>query len=195
MNVNVEKILRKIPTEEKIFRNQRRVYVISAIQCIKALGELKMDSDQVKQGLQKLIDEYKLAKVKPKQNDPKQVDLTLSKTLNISDLYMWKDEEGGYLNIFIVLLAVAFIFFLAMFQIWPSWLKNLTGYSKYLIMGFLGFFIIAALVRMVVFCVTYFVCAPGIWLLPNLFEECGFFESFQPAYCWANENVSHKKEI
>ncbi len=194
MKLNVEEILRKLPSEEKIFRNQKRVYVIKAADCIVALSKLGMDSKQVREELQKLIDSYKLVRVRPSDKDPNSVDLNLSKTLNAGDMYIWAEEKREYINILIALLVIAFVFFLAMFQLWPQWLRTIVGYSRYLIMGIIGFFIVAGIVRLLVFMITYYSHPPGLWLLPNLFEECGVIESFKPLYCWANQDVSHKKK-
>jgi translocation protein SEC62 len=50
--------------------------------------------------------------------------------------------------------------------------------------GFIGFLIVLAIIRLIVFAITVFTHKPGIWLFPNLFEDVGFFESFVPVWAW-----------
>lgn len=191
--MNYESILRKLPSEEKVFRNQKRVRVLKAANCFVALSKLKLEANQIKEEIQKLINSYKLVKVKVSEKNENNVDLFLSKTLSAGDLYMWAEDSKDYLSILITLLAICLVFFIAMIRLWPPWLRTYVGYSRFLVMGLIGFLVIAAIVRFIVFGITYFTHKPGIWLLPNLFAECGFFESFKPLYCWANEDVSYKK--
>ena len=58
--------------------------------------------------------------------------------------------------------------------------------------AFLGFLLVMAVVRPIIFLVTMYTHAPGIWLLPNLFADCGFFESFVPL--WSYHQTEEEKE-
>lgn len=191
--MNCESILRGLPCEEKIFRNQKRVRVLKAADCIVALSKLQMDTKQIKEEIQKLLDSYKLVRVKSIGNGTENVDLHLSKTLGAGDLYMWSKDKRDYFGIFVTLLVILFVFFLAMIRLWPSWMKSMVGYIKDLVMILIGLLLATGVVRLIIYCITYFTHSPSLWIFPNLFEECGVLESFKPLYCWANENVSPKK--
>lgn len=194
MVINVEKILRRAKTEEKIFRNTKRVNVVSAVDCIMALSKYNLDSQTIKNEIQKMLNEYKLVKVKAAEKDPQRVDVSISSVINANDKYMWTEDKTDYQSILIALSVVGFLFFLSMFRIWPFWLRSKVGYIKYLLGGLIALFIFITIIRLVVFSITYFTNYPGLWIFPNLNEDCGPIESFKPLYCWANENVAPKKE-
>jgi len=94
----------------------------------------------------------------------------------------------------ISILCVVLVLGLAMYRIWPYWLKVVGRYAQYLAMVLLILILVVAFIRLVVFAVTYIVAAPGLWLLPNLFAECDFLESFVPVISWGDQDVSHKKK-
>ena len=51
-------------------------------------------------------------------------------------------------------------------------------------LGLLGLFFLMAIFRIILFCVTYFAVAPGLWLYPNLWEDVSFMDSFRPVWAW-----------
>lgn len=73
---------------------------------------------------------------------------------------------------------------MCLFPLWPASVR--TG-VYYLSLGGIGFFvgiIIMVIVRGIIFCLVW-LCTWGkhhLWILPNLTEEVGFFESFWPLY-------------
>lgn len=185
--MSVEKILRKIPTSEKIFRSTRRVKAFTAVDCITVLSRHGFNTDVIKREIQRLLSGYRIVKVRTVEGNPDSVDLQPGKTLSANDLYIWAEEETNHWHILVGVLIVLAILLLVMFQMWPWWLRRLVSYSKYPIGGFIVFLFVMGVVRAVVFAMTYFTHPPGLWLLPNLFAECGFFESFVPAYSWADQ--------
>lgn len=194
MNLNTEKILRKVQTRTKIFRDLKRVSVISAVDCIMALSKCNLEPQSVKDEIQKMLNEYKLVRVKMSEKNPEKVDIAITNTINANDFYMWTEEKIEYLNMLIALSIIAFLFFLSMFRIWPVCLRSKIGYIKYILGALLGSLILLTIVRLLVFSISYFTHYPGLWIFPNLNEDCGPIESFKPFYCWANENVAPKKE-
>jgi len=191
---SIEAILRKIPTKEYVLRGERRVNVFRAVDCIMALSKHEMSSESIKGAVQELLRSSKIQKVRVQNKGTDRVDLQAGKVLSASDLYIWTEEKTNYMAIVIAVLIIMGIFMIVMFQMWPMWLKRMVSYIRYPIFAFIGFLAVMAIVRIVVFGITYFSHPPGLWVLPNLFADCGFFESFVPAYSWANENVSHKKK-
>ncbi|ELA41583.1 uncharacterized protein VICG_01331 [Vittaforma corneae ATCC 50505] len=194
MAINTEKILRGIDTEEKIFRNMKRVNVIKAVDCVVTLSKCGMDTQTIKSEIQKLLEAYKIVRVRLNEKNPNLVDLAISKTVNASDYYMWTEERYDYRALAISMLCVAVVLGLVMYRIWPPWLRVIGKYVQYVILGLLILLLFIAFVRLVVFAITYLIYSSGLWLLPNLFAECGFFESFVPLHSWGDEDVSHKKE-
>lgn len=194
MKVNTEKILRGIPSDEKIFRNMKRVSVIKAVDCIIALSKYGLDSQTIKNEIQKLLETYKLVKVKIDEKAPETVELSISKNVNASDYYMWAEDNRDYLTIGLSLLAVCLVLGLFMYKIWPPWLKRLTRFVEYLIIGFFAFILSLGAIRLVIFGITYVFKYPGLWIFPNLFSDCGVLESFVPAYSWGNLTNEIKEE-
>lgn len=191
---SIEKILRTIPTTEKIFRSSRRVQTIPAVDAVKTLSQQGYASDQIKEGLSALLRAYRLVKVRSSDSRSSDfVDFQTGSSIQITDTYMWTEDKINRMNILIAIGIVFVILLFVMFQVWPAWLKRLASYSKYPIGGFILFLFLAAIVRAVVFSITYFSHPPGLWLLPNLFAECGFFESFVPAYAWGSEEDTASK--
>ncbi|KAI4292404.1 translocation protein SEC62 [Pancytospora philotis] len=190
----LERTLRALPTTEKIFRSLRRVQTISAIDCVKALSKQGYSADEVKEGIAALLKSYKLVKVRAVGNGAAGiVDFQAGNAVQVTDTYMWVKDRVSHANILIAVLLVLLTLLFVMFQMWPRWLKNLASYVKYPLGGFIIFLFVAAVVRAVVFAITCFTHPPGLWLLPNLFAECGFFESFVPAYAWGSSEASADK--
>lgn len=194
MTANIEKILRGVSTEEKIFRNTKRVSVIRAAECIAALSKNGMETDAIKSEIRKLLEGYKIVRVKINEKNPNMVDLAISKSLAASDYYMWTEERYDYVTLAVSLLCVAAVLGMAMYRIWPKWLKVVGKYAQYVAIGLLILILALAFIRLIVFAITYFLCPKALWLLPNLFAECDFLESFVPLHSWSGEDVSHKKK-
>lgn len=193
MNINTEKILRKIPIEEKIFRNTRRVSVIKAVECIIALSKTGLETQSIKDEIKKLLDSYKIVRVQVNEKDSNIVDLAISKTVNASDYYMWTEEKYDYMTLLYSILGVILVLGLVMYRIWPIWLKIVAKYVQYVLFAGIIALIILAVIRLIIFSVTYLFCKEELWIFPNLFEECGFIESFKPMYLWGNAK-NKKKE-
>ncbi|KAJ2981237.1 hypothetical protein NUW58_g6736 [Xylaria curta] len=61
-------------------------------------------------------------------------------------------------------------------------------------LGLLGLFFLMAIFRVILFCVTYFVVPPGLWLYPNLWEDVSFMDSFRPVWAWHETTKPKKKK-
>ena len=184
--MSVEKILRKVPTTEKIFRSSKRVGCFRATDCIKLLAAMNYDSNRIKKEMQDLLSSYRIFKVRVSETNPESVDLVPGRALGANDMYVWAEEETNYTSIVYGILIIVVALMLVMFRMWPDWLKRLFSYSRYPLGGFIAFLVITGITRLIVFGITCFTHPPGLWILPNLFAECGFFESFVPAYGWGD---------
>ena len=84
---------------------------------------------------------------------------------------------GGFALIGIVFAGV-------MFPLWPEFMRDGAWYISVLILGFLGFLFVTAIIRLIFYVITLVVMPKAIWIFPNLFEDVGFFESFVPLWAW-----------
>lgn len=83
------------------------------------------------------------------------------------------------------LLVVAAIA-VCMFPLWPRRMRDGVYYLSLAAAGFLGVILALAVIRRILF-VIIFLASFGkhrLWILPNLTEDCGFFESFIPLYSY-----------
>lgn len=180
-----EKSLRTVPRTEKIFRGKKRVQCFKAVDAITFLSKMGYSSDSIKAEIQSLLSSFKIVKVSPKKDSPDYIDIVPSRKLCAADMYMWAEEETNYMAVLYALLILAALLTLVLFQMWPMWLKRSVSYIRYPLGGFIAFLFVIGVIRLIVFGITYLTAPPGLWILPNLFAECGFFESFVPLYEWA----------
>lgn len=98
--------------------------------------------------------------------------------------YAWLYEGSQVMRKVYAVLALIAIFVIVCYPLWP--LKMRLG-VYYLSWGFLwllaGFFAMA-IFRVILFCITYFILSPGLWLFPNLWEDVSFVDSFKPVWAW-----------
>lgn len=89
--------------------------------------------------------------------------------------------------------ALAIVFTIVMFPLWPMKLRLGVWYLSMGMLGLLGLFFAMAIFRLILFAVTMFAAPPGLWLYPNLFEDVGFFDSFRPVWGW--QEVCHQTHV
>ncbi len=191
--MDFEKILRTVPTTQKIFRSSKRVSAFKVIDSITALSKKGFTADEIKAGIMNLLNEFKIIKVEECKDNPDIVDIVPGQVLSISDTYIWSEEKTDYRNLFYGMVIIVLFLFLIMFQVWPVWIKRSVSYVRYPIIGFILFMIVLGIIRLIVYCITYLMLPNGMWIFPNLFEECGFFESFVPLYSWDNSKENKMK--
>ncbi|KAF7491719.1 Translocation protein SEC62 [Sarcoptes scabiei] len=80
----------------------------------------------------------------------------------------------------LVLAAIA----ICLFPLWPRTVRNYVYYISIAVAVFLFFIIALALLKSVVFVIVWALTLGRhhLWILPNLTEDVGFFESFWPLY-------------
>ncbi|GIY62442.1 translocation protein SEC62 [Caerostris darwini] len=85
---------------------------------------------------------------------------------------------------------------LCLFPLWPQSIRHYIYYLSVAAAFFLIFIIGLAVLRLIVF-VTVWVLTLGrhhLWLLPNLTEDVGFFDSFWPLYMYEYRGSTSKKK-
>ncbi|GAA5804420.1 translocation protein Sec62-domain-containing protein [Helicostylum pulchrum] len=96
--------------------------------------------------------------------------------------YMWI-WEGSQFRVYIgAALLVATILAGVLFPLWPNFLRMGVWYLSVAVLCLVGVFFGIAIVRLVLYIISYPILPRGFWLFPNLFEDVGVVESFVPLY-------------
>jgi len=98
--------------------------------------------------------------------------------------YVWLWEGPQFMRKVYAGLALLAIFAIVLYPLWPLKMRQGVYYLSWGFLGLLGLFFLMAIFRVILFCVTYFVWAPGLWLYPNLWEDVSFMDSFRPVWAW-----------
>lgn len=98
--------------------------------------------------------------------------------------YTWFYEPVPMITYAYAALALLAIFAIVCFPLWPMKMRVGVWYLSMGLVGLLCAFFVIAIIRLILFIITYFVASPGIWLFPNLFEDVGFVDSFIPFWNW-----------
>lgn len=194
MSINVEKVLRGLEAEDKVFRGTKRVKTITAVECIKTLSKKGLSAQTIKDEISTLLENYKLVKVRINDKNKEHVDISVSRNVGANDIYMWADEKYDFFSLFIGISVIALIFSFAMFRAWPHKLQKYILYVRYPAYAILGLYALILVVRILVYAITVFSHPPGLWILPNFTAECGFFESFDPWYSWDYPAETEKQD-
>ena len=98
--------------------------------------------------------------------------------------YCWFYEPVSITTYLYAGLALGTIFAVVLFPLWPLVMRKGVWYLSMAFLGLIASFFGIALIRLVLFCITYVVLKPGLWIFPNLFEDVGVIESFIPFWAW-----------
>lgn len=98
--------------------------------------------------------------------------------------YIWLYEGSQWKQKLYAVGALVGILAVVLFPLWPMKLRLGVWYLSMGMLGLIGLFFAMAIVRLILFVITMFTHAPGLWLYPNLFEDVGFFDSFRPVWAW-----------
>lgn len=109
--------------------------------------------------------------------------------------YTWFYEGPQWKNTLMAIGVLIVLLAIVMFPLWPPVMRLGVWYLSMGALGFLGLFFLMAIFRLILFCVTYFVLSPGLWLYPNLFEDVGFFDSFRPVWAWHKVKKPKQKKV
>ena len=98
--------------------------------------------------------------------------------------YMWLYEGSQWKQKAYAGGALAVVFLVVLFPLWPLFMRQGVWYLSMGMLGLVGLFFVMAIFRAILYLITMFTHAPGLWLFPNLFEDVGFFDSFRPGWAW-----------
>ncbi|RYO89905.1 hypothetical protein DL766_006932 [Monosporascus sp. MC13-8B] len=108
--------------------------------------------------------------------------------------YIWLYEGSQVMRKVYGALALGVVFLIVLYPLWPLVLRQGVYYLSWGFLGLLGLFFLMAIFRVILFCVTYFVVPPGLWLYPNLWEDVSFMDSFRPVWAWHETEKPKKKK-
>lgn len=107
--------------------------------------------------------------------------------------YMWLYEGPQWKTKIWAAVALIVVFAVVMFPLWPLFMRQGVYYLSVGAMGLLIAFFVIAIIRLILFVITFFAVPPGLWLFPNLFEDVGVIDSFKPLYGWQEIKKGKKK--
>ncbi|VDP05721.1 unnamed protein product [Soboliphyme baturini] len=101
-----------------------------------------------------------------------------------NDVYVWKYDPTPVKTFVLGLLMVVGSIAVCLFPLWPPQVRLGVYYLSVLAMGFVGFVIVLVVLRALIMAVVWVVTLGRhhLWILPNLTEDVGFFDSFKPLY-------------
>jgi translocation protein SEC62 len=108
--------------------------------------------------------------------------------------YVWFHEPVQLITYVYAAAALVSIFAVVMFPLWPIKMRIGVWYLSMGSLGLLGAFFMIAIIRLILFVITYVAVSPGIWLFPNLFEDVGIMDSFIPLWAWQGQHTLPKAE-
>lgn len=115
----------------------------------------------------------------------------LSRTWSEDGLYAWIWEGSQLAGYVLSICFVAAVLTIMMFPLWPTFIRYkasaLINWAMYAVLGIIASLIALSIVRMIVYIISRMTVRRGFWIFPNLWEDCGVLESFQPLYNWEDE--------
>ncbi|VDN02369.1 unnamed protein product [Thelazia callipaeda] len=144
----------------------------------------KLESDDNDEGNRKELDKKKDDKKKKRKI---KLELHQEQSFNdTNDVFVWIFDPTPLYKKVIGALMVLGTIASCLFPLWPMWLRQGVYYLSIAGLSCFGLLIGVAVARTVLFAIIWALTMGRhkLWLLPNLTEDCGFFESFQPWYTY-----------
>ncbi|KAF1765683.1 hypothetical protein GCK72_005636 [Caenorhabditis remanei] len=115
------------------------------------------------------------------------------------DVYVWVFDPTPLMKKIIGVLMLVGTIVGCLFPLWPAWLRQGVYYVSITGIGCFAAIIVTAILRTILFGIIYAVTfgKHKLWILPNLTEDCGVLESFQPWYtyeCCGDDRKENKKD-
>ncbi|ODV87736.1 hypothetical protein CANARDRAFT_25961 [[Candida] arabinofermentans NRRL YB-2248] len=119
---------------------------------------------------------------------------TTKATLQPDEYYIWNFTPPNPYLILYSILGIVGIFTVILFPLWPFWMRKGVWYLSTGMLGLIGLFFVVAIIRLIIYLFTLMFLTRRFWLFPNLFEDCGFFDSFKPTYAWEDPSTTEKSK-
>ncbi|KAG0682008.1 Translocation protein S62 [Pichia californica] len=108
--------------------------------------------------------------------------------------YVWAFTPPNPYMLLYSILGICVVFAVILFPLWPFWMRKGVWYLSTSLLVFVGLFFVTAIIRLIIYLITLATMKNQLWLFPNLFEDCGVLESFQPFYAWEDSSSNEKKK-
>lgn len=108
--------------------------------------------------------------------------------------YAWLYQKPNPFILLYSVLAIAGVFTVILFPLWPNFMKRGVWYLSMGALGLIALFFLTAIVRLIIYIISLVAFPKPFWLFPNLFEDCGVIESFQPVYGWEEPKKKKSKK-
>ena len=118
------------------------------------------------------------------------------KFVDLNEPFAWVYDPTSTKTYIIGSLLIIGSIAICLFPLWPSIVREGVYYLSLAGAGFLGVILGLALFKYVLFAFIWIASLGSVhfWLLPNLTEDVGFFESFAPAYKYTLSSSKKKVE-
>lgn len=117
-----------------------------------------------------------------------------------NEAYVWIYDPIRPTTFLIGLALVVGAIAVCLFPLWPEWMRVGAYYLSLVAAGLLGFILALSIFRYILYAFLWLATLGKVqfFLLPNLTEDVGFFDSFVPAYeletHWGNESDDSDKK-
>lgn len=101
-----------------------------------------------------------------------------------NEVFVWIYDPVSAKTFLVGVVIVLGAISLCMFPLWPDDVRVGVYYISLCAAGFVGFILSLVVIRFILFCCIWLLTMGKhhFWMLPNLTEDVGFFESFVPLY-------------
>lgn len=141
--------------------------------------------------------ELKQHNLKPNKDYPNLI-LSNKAILQPDQYYVWNFDVRTWWDTFMGIGVIALLLALVAYPLWPPFMRRGSYYISMGSLILLGIFFTLAILRLILYLITLpiFSKKNGLWIFPNLFEDCGVFESFKPFYGFGDkETYSYIKKM
>lgn len=131
-----------------------------------------------------------------KKKKVKLVEHPLQHFNDANDCYVWIYDPTPLYKKLIGILMIVGAIGCCCFPLWPPIVRQGVYYLSMTGIGFFGVIIGVAIARTILFGLIWLVTGGEhkLWILPNLTEDVGFFESFKPWYSYERASELEKKK-
>ncbi|GMK56397.1 hypothetical protein CspeluHIS016_0302370 [Cutaneotrichosporon spelunceum] len=126
---------------------------------------------------------------------PKPLSLSKQQQFDPAGYYSWFYDGSPFWNIVGGIAMVAVMLAGVMFPLWPVKLRIGVWYLSVGALGLVGLFIVIAIIRLILWCITKVSMEKAIWIFPNLFEDVGFVDSFIPGWQWDEPKKKRLRKV
>ena len=102
------------------------------------------------------------------------------------EIYIWRFNPTPFMHWIYGAGVLLVVIGGTLFPLWPDQLRTGVYYGSVGLASFIGGILVVGFLRTILFGIIWALTRGKhhLWILPNLLEDVGFFDSFKPAYTW-----------